>query len=146
MFHKKHTVIKLDSTIRRVANLILLGHFTVFRHSSCVHLRRWTIKLPVAVGDYSVLFVEKLARSTPWEHVTQVLFRGPNGKLRRMTYFEAIHRVKNGTAHFYVTYHGRQVELELAHNALGEECLRASIGGKDVDVLLSLPDYRDGAD
>ena len=63
-----------------------------------------------------------------------------------MTYFDAIHRVKNGTAHFYVIHQGRQVELELAHNPLGEECLRAKIEGEMIDVLLSLPDYRDGAD
>jgi len=100
----------------------------------------------VTVGDYSVLFVQKLARSTPWEHVTHIFYQDPDGKLRKMKYFRATHRVKNGTAHFYVTYQGRRVELELAHNAIGEECLRAKIEGEMIDVLLSLPDYRDGAD
>ena len=60
-----------------------------------------------------------------------------------MKYYEAIHRVKNGTAHFYLIHQGRRVELHLAENALGEECLRASIGGEETDVLLALPDYRD---
>ena len=63
-----------------------------------------------------------------------------------MMYYKAIRHVAEGTAHFYVMYRDRQVELELAHDDLGNECLRATIDGQKVDVLLSLPDYRNGGD
>lgn len=114
--------------------------------SSSVNVRGWTIESPVPPVEYSILFVEKLARSTPWEHVVHIFCRAPNGRLRKMKYYDAIRQVKNGTAHFYVIHKGRSVELQLAENALGQECLRASIGGQETDVLLGLPDYRDVTD
>jgi hypothetical protein len=98
------------------------------------------------VVEYLILFVEKIARSTPWEHVTHIFYRAPNGGIRKMMYYKAIRHVEQGTAHFYVIHQERQVELELAHDALGNECLQATIDGKRTDVLLNLPDYRDGAD
>lgn len=97
----------------------------------------------VSVEEYLIPFVEKAARSTPWEHVTHLFCRQPDGGVRKMRYFDAIHLAKEGTAHFYAVHRGMQVALHLAHNAVGEECLRATIGGNEVDVLLSLPDYRD---
>jgi len=84
--------------------------------------------------------VDKEFRSTPWEHVTHIFCREPDGGTRRMIYYDAIRHVEEGTARFYVIHRGRQVELELAHDALGNDCLRATIDGEKTDVLMSLPD------
>jgi hypothetical protein len=100
----------------------------------------------VPVVEYLILFVEKVARLTPWEHVTQIFCRTADGEIRKMMYYKALRHVAEGTAHFYVIHRGQQVELELAHDASGNECLRATIDGQKIDVLLNLPDYRNGAD
>ena len=96
--------------------------------------------------EYLILFVEKVARLTSWEHVTHIFCRAPDGGIRKMMYFKTIRHVEEGTARFYAMHQGRQVELELAHDDLGNECLRATIDGQKVDVLVSLPDYRNGGD
>ena len=98
------------------------------------------------VVEYLILFVEKVARLTPWEHVSHIFCRTTDGEIRKMMYYKAIRHVAEGTAHFYVIHHGRQVELELAHDALGNECLRATIDGQKIDVLLNRADYRNGGD
>jgi hypothetical protein len=112
--------------------------------SSCVHLLRRTIESNVPVVEYLILFVEKVARLTPWEYVTHIFCRAPDGAIRKMMYYKAIRHVEEGTARFYVIHQERQVELELAHDASGNECLRSTIDGQKIDVLLSLPDYRNG--
>jgi len=60
-----------------------------------------------------------------------------------MTYFDAIQTVRERIAHFYANHRGRRVELELAQDAMENDCLRAAIDGENTGVLLSLPDYRD---
>lgn len=100
----------------------------------------------VQLGEYWILFVEKAFRLTAWEHVTHIAVRMPDGGSWRMTYHDAIRRVKEGTACFYVIREGRRIELELAHSTLGYECLRATIDNEPIDILLSLPDYRDSDD
>jgi hypothetical protein len=107
---------------------------------------RRTIKSTVPVVEYLILFVEKVARLTPWEHVSHIFFRTADGEIRKMMYYKAIRHVDEGTAHFYVIHQERQIELELAHDASGNECLLATIDGQKIDVLLSLPDYRNGGD
>ena len=97
----------------------------------------------VPVVEYTIIMVGKVFRSTPWEHVEYIFCRNANGRLRKMRYSDVLRRVVRGTAHFYVIHRGRRIELEIAHNALGYECLRATIGGQKTDVLLTLPDYRD---
>ena len=96
--------------------------------------------------EYLILFVEKVARLTPWEYVSHIFCRTADGQIRRMTYYKALRHVEQGTAHFYVIHQGRQVELELARDALGNGCLLAMIDGQKIDVLLRLPDYRNGGD
>jgi len=96
----------------------------------------------VGVEEYQVISVEKAFRLTPWEHVTHIYYRGPDGTPRRMTYFDAIRAVEENTAHFYVVREGNRIALELAHNALGYRCLRASEGNVK-DILLTVPDDRE---
>jgi hypothetical protein len=98
------------------------------------------------VVEYLILYVEKVARLTPWEHVSHIFWRTADGEIRKMMYYKELRHVADGTARFYVMHEGRQVELEIAHDALGSECLRATIDGEKIDVLLNLPDYRNGAD
>ncbi len=125
---------------------VLRGMLLVSACSSYVHLLCSTIESTVPIVEYLILFVEKVARLTPWEHVSHIFCRAPDGAIRKMMYYKALRHVEQGTAHFYVIHQGRQVELELAHDALGNECLRATIDGQKIDVLLSLPDYRNGGD
>jgi len=106
----------------------------------------WIIEPAAAVVKYLILYVEKVARSTPWEQVTHIFCRVAEGRLLKMSYYDAVRQVGEGTACFYVIHQERQVELALAHDALENECLRAVIDGQKIDVLLRLPDYRNGGD
>jgi hypothetical protein len=87
---------------------------------------------------YYVRFVEKTLRLTPWELVTHLFGSTPDGGSWRMTYFDAIRLVEDGTASFYVTRGSLRIELIVVNNAWGYKCLRAKDYATS-EVLLSLP-------
>ncbi|SRR5579864_1072843 len=103
-------------------------------------------RVVVAPVEYTIVGVERAFRATPWEHVEFIFCREANGPLRKMSYSDALQHVASGTARFCIIHLGRQVELELARNALGYECLQATIDGQKNEILLGLPDYRDRHD
>ena len=87
--------------------------------------------------------MEKEFRLTPWEHVTHICGRKPDGAARQFTYHDAIRGVADGIACFYVIRDGKRIDLELSRDALGNKCLRTPEGE---DILLSLPDHRGAND
>ena len=113
--------------------------------SSSVHVPCSTIN-PTVPLEYSILSVERNFRLTPWEHVAKIICRDPDGVTNRMAYADAIRRLKEGTARFCVIHEGQRIPLELARDSMGNDCLRAIIGGQSIDALLALPDYRDETD
>lgn len=82
--------------------------------------------------------MEKALRQTPWEQVTHLLGNRPDGSSWRISYFDAIRLVEDGTAHFHITRANLQVELIVVNNAWGYKCLRPIDDAKS-EVLLSLP-------
>jgi hypothetical protein len=88
--------------------------------------------------EYQVCFVEKTLRLTPWERVTHLSGNTSDGHLWRMSYYDAIRQVEEGTALFYIQRDGIRILLTVVKNAWGYKCLRTE-DDRENEVLLCLP-------
>jgi len=89
---------------------------------------------------HQVLCITKDDRLNPYERITQIGGKNPDGQRWELTQKAAIVGIKSGKWEFYVSKNGREVKVIVARSRFGNEYLKTEADGEEPNNLLSLPE------